>query len=119
MWQGGKPIGSLNKRKDTECFVVRFLNPTLTKGFYYKRSGNKEEEYEKAIKFRYEESERRSKTRNKYRYITDENGEEYIEVKLYHQDGEQIMICDNGDLDLVEKYTWYAYKDKKTYYVKH
>lgn len=116
-WISGKPIGSLNERTDKSCFIVRFLSPVLNKSFYYNES-NREEIYQKALQFRYNESEKRDKTRNKYRFVVDKNGEEYVEVKLNHKDGEQIMMCDKEDLPIVEKYTWHAHKDKKTFYVR-
>ncbi len=118
-WQGGKPKGSVNERKDKGAFIVRFLSPTLYKSFYYYEEKYRDIIYKRALKFRYEESERRGKTYNKYRYVTDKNGIEYIEIKLNHLDGVQIMMCDKEDFHLVEKKVWHAHKDKKTYYVVH
>jgi hypothetical protein len=117
-WISGKPIGSLNENTVKTYFIVRFLSPVLNKSFYYNES-NREEIYQKALQFRYNESEKRDKTHNKYRFVVDKNGEEYVEVKLNHKDGEQIMMCDKEDLPIVEKYIWRAYKSFKTFYVGH
>ncbi len=118
-WIGGKPMGSLNERKDQNHFVIRFLSPTLAKSICYGKCRSKEEALQLSLDYRYKEAEKRGKIWNKYRIAKDKNGNEYLEVKLEHPTGEKIMLCDLEDLPLVEKYVWRATFSNGVFYVTH
>ncbi len=116
-WLGGKASGWLNEQ-DTFCQVCfsKSLN-IKSKCFSYNCYESRKLAIDEAEKWRQKISNEYDLTKNRYRYIRDERGSQYMEVQL--QNG-LIMQCDPEHLSLVTERIWTANKskDKYTYYVK-
>ena len=80
-WQGGKPGGTLINNINKGVINVRFTNPNMAKSFKYSLESKIKAENE-SKHFRYCESEKRELIKNKYRYVKDIHGCEFIEFEL-------------------------------------
>lgn len=117
-WNGGKSTGSI-RFCDNRGYSIRFQKPYL-----YQFSSISDYETQEKAKlaaelFQYEESKRRGAVKNMWRIVCHDEDEKWIEVRLQNN---RVMLCDQEDLPIVEKYIWIeqrSHKVKDLSYVMH
>lgn len=114
-WQGGKPGGSLTNNINKGIIKVRFTNPNLAKSFNYSLETKVKAENDSKT-FRYDESDKRGLLKNRYRYVKDIHGGEFIEFELQNN---MYGYCDVSDINILNKCIWTAKQSNDKYYVGH
>ena len=107
-WLGGKPAGCISK-SESKYIQVTFPQSRKRekKMFLISDYSNENMAIFEAKKYRLEVSNEFGLTKNRYRYITETNGDFYLEVKLQK---DMVMKCDVSHLPQVEERIWYGYK---------
>lgn len=118
-WIGGKPAGCINNQ-ETFCQVVFSKSIPMSEYsgcFSVGNYSSHDEALYEAQKWQKEMSDLHDLTKNRYRFVVQENGEFYVEVQLQN---DLIMKCEYDHLPLVEERIWTGNKasDKYTYYAK-
>jgi len=118
-WAGGKPGGWCRKDK-SGGYQSAMYHEHVHHSRYFSISnyGSDKDAKIGAEKWREELSLKFGKTKNQMRIVKDENGTDYIEVKLQRDD--LIMKCDIQDMNLINESIWTAHKgkDKKCWYAR-
>ena len=116
-WLGGKPAGWITNYNGHQ---VRFTPSSGIKSGQFSFSDYENsmgKTLEAAKEWQHEMSDIHGLTKNKYRFVTEEDGEMYVEVQLQN---DLIMKCEMKHLPIVEERIWTGNRaaDKYTYYAK-
>lgn len=110
-WEGGKTAGCTIELPSSYSSRIRIgNNKRISKNFLFSKYSSKEEAWKAAEEYRLNESLTRNLIKNRYRYITNDNNEIYLEVQATQ---DKTFICDIQDLQFVKDYTWYLHDTGK------